>query len=247
MSRRINILQPLAIYSAHEENSKTSDFLHEGEIVEFNREKRRNGINWMEIYIAGKALYIKKDFSKMYIVRDARLSDDSCTVVFIEENDGRKRSFSEVFSASRIENEENNTAVKLSRTYDSGKKEKYLELFYDKNNADVSIKTLVKKDKFDITSENKVFLEILYGKRTGYILSNVDYSESKDWWMKPLMYIIMIAVAILAFAVIFKTGWIVIGPILLIPGAILAFVIMLVVKITLGILNFFFQRIRKRF
>ncbi len=39
MSRQIKILQPVVLYSAHEENSKTSDFLYEGEIVEFNREK----------------------------------------------------------------------------------------------------------------------------------------------------------------------------------------------------------------
>lgn len=247
MAKRIKILQPVAMYAAHEENAKTSDFLHAGEIVEFNREKRRNGINWMEIYVAGKPVYIKKDFSKMYIVKEVKLSDDSCTIILIEENDGIKRSFSEVFSASRIENHENNASVKLSRIYDSGKKEKYIELFYDKSAAEVTTKTLTKKDKFDITSENKNFLEVLYGKKTGYILSGVDYSESKDWWMMPFVYIVMIAVAILAFAIIFKTGWIVIGPILLIPGAILAFILMLLLKIIFGILNFFFQKIRKRF
>lgn len=247
MAKRIKILQPVTMYTAHEENAKTSDFLHTGEIVEFNREKRRNGINWMEVYVAGKPVYIKKDFSKMYIVKEAKLSDDSCTIVFIEENDGIKRSFSEVFSVSRIENEENNASVKLNRTYDSGKKEKYIELFYDKSGAEVSVKTLTKKDKFEIISENKNFLEIIYGKRTGYILSKVDYSESKDWWMMPFVYIVMVAVAILVFVVIFTTGWIVIGPILLIPGAILAFILMLLLKIVFGILNFFFQRIRKWF
>jgi hypothetical protein len=46
------------IYTAHEENSKTSDFLN-GEIVAFNREKRRNGINWLEIYVKERK-HIKK-------------------------------------------------------------------------------------------------------------------------------------------------------------------------------------------
>lgn len=39
-------------------------------------------MNWMEIYFHGKKNYIKKDFSKMSILRKAKLIDDSCTVVF---------------------------------------------------------------------------------------------------------------------------------------------------------------------
>jgi hypothetical protein len=40
----------------------------------------------------GKKIY-KKDFSKMYILKKARLIDDACTVVFYESKTENKYSF----------------------------------------------------------------------------------------------------------------------------------------------------------
>jgi hypothetical protein len=245
MPRQIKIHQTVAVYSDHDESSKTSNFLSEGQIVEFNREKRRNGINWMEIYIDAKKVYIKKDFSKMYIIREAKLSDDSCTVLFFESKDGRGSEFAEVFSATQNE-DKSLEEIPMRRVYEGGNKEKYVNLYFDKNTVDVSKTVLAKGDPIMITAERKPFLEIQYGKKTGYLLYDVSYSEIKDWWVMPVIFLIIAAITIGIFVAIYETGWIVVGPILLIPGFIVALIVIVFMQLIIAVLNAIFHNLRKR-
>lgn len=244
MSKKIKIHQTMSVYSSHDGNSKTANFLSEGQIVDFNREKRRNGINWMEIYIDNKKAYIKKDFSKLYIIKDVTISDDSCSVLFFEPKVGNFE-FNGVFFPTQNENE-SLEEIEIRRIYESGNKQKFIRLYYDKEIADVHKKILAKSDKISISAEKGNFLEVLYGKRVGYILSNVSYDEAKDWWMMPLIILIISAVTIGIFVAILQTGWIVVGPILLIPGFILAVVMIVFIQIIIAIISAIFKNIRKR-
>lgn len=127
MPKRIKVLQPVVLYTAHAESSKTSDFLHEGEIVKFNREKRRNGMNWMEIYFHGKKNCIKKDFSKMSILRKAKLIDDSCTVVFYVSKTAENYGFNDVFTPHQLDGIDQGV-IKMKRIFDEAQKRKIGEL-----------------------------------------------------------------------------------------------------------------------
>lgn len=89
MLKKIKIHQAVSVYSNHDENSKTTIFLSEGQIVDFNREKRRNKVNWMEIYINNQKAYIKKDLSKIFILKNAKLDDDSCSVFVLRTKKSR--------------------------------------------------------------------------------------------------------------------------------------------------------------
>lgn len=245
MSNKIKIHQAISVYSEHEENAKTSAFLSKGQIVEFNREKRRNGINWMEIYIEGKKAYIKKDFSKIFIMKNAKLSDESCSILFFEPKKEGYPEFEDIFAP--FQNESNSLEeIQVRRVYESGKKEKLIRLFYDKDVADVHKKILAKKDSLIISGERRSFMEVLYGKKAGYVLSDISYDEPKDWWMMPLIITIMIIVTIGIFAAILSTGWIVVGPILLIPGFIIAAIAIVFMQIAIAILSAIFKSIRKR-
>lgn len=246
MPKKIKIHQTVSIYSNHEENAMTSNFLSEGQIVDFNREKRRNGINWMEIYLNNEKVYIKKDFSKIFILKEGKLSDNSCNVLFWEPKDSENHKFDDVFSP--VQNDVNSLEkIEIRRIYDDGKKEKLIKLYYDKENADVYKKILYKKDKIIISAEKINFLEVFSEKKTGYVLSDVSYDETKDWWIMPLTILIISLVAIGIFIGVLLTGWIVVGPILLIPGFIVAIVVIVFMQIFIAIMSATFKSIRKRF
>lgn len=121
MSKKIKIHQTISVYSNHEESAKTSNFLSEGQIVDFNREKRRNGINWMEIYLDNEKKYIKKDFSKIFILKEGKLADNSCNVLFWEPKDSENYKFEDIFLP--VQNEVNSLEeIEIRRIYDDGKK-----------------------------------------------------------------------------------------------------------------------------
>ncbi|MDY0930203.1 hypothetical protein [Chryseobacterium sp. CFBP8996] len=190
--------------------------------------------------------YIKKDFSKIFILKEGKLADNSCNVLFWESNDNKNYKFDDIFSP--VQNEANSLEeIEIRRIYDDGKKEKWIRLYYDKENANVYKTVLYKKDKITISAEKINFLEVFSDKKTGYILSDVSYDETKDWWMMPLIILIISLVTIGIFIAVLLTGWIVVGPILLIPGFIVAIVVIVFMQIFIAIVSAIFKSIRKRF
>lgn len=245
MIKYIKILHPVTLYSSHEEDSKTSDFLHEGVIVELNREKRRNGINWMEIYLKGKKNYIKKDFSKIYILKKVKLTDDSCTVVFYKSKIGENYDFHDVFTPHQFDNMDQET-IKMKRIFDHAQKEKYINLYYNKTAVEVSKRILAKGEEVIITNEQGMFLEVMYGKRFGYILSDVGYYEAKNWWMIVVAILVLLGIMGSSLYSLIDNGWTIGGSILIIPALIITAVVIICIKTILVIFNFIFQNIRKR-
>lgn len=139
----------------------------------------------MEIYLNNEKAYVKKDFSKIFIFKGGKLSDNSCNVLFWEPKDKNDK-FDDVFSP--VQNETNSLEeIQIQRIYDDGKKTKLITLFYDKEYVDVNKKVLYKKDKITVSGEKINFLEVFYDQKTGFALSDISYDEAKDWWMMPLI------------------------------------------------------------
>ncbi|MBB4805096.1 hypothetical protein HNP38_000368 [Chryseobacterium defluvii] len=245
MSKQIKILQPVKIYSDHEYEAETSNLLNAGDIVKFNREKRRNGIDWMEIFINNRKVYIKKDMSKLFILKEAKLMDNSCTVVFYKPKNDIKYKFNEAFTVHQFADKDQGS-IRMRRIYEVATKEKYIDLYYDKDMIEVSKTVLAKGEKIIITSENRSFLEILYGKKTGYILADVAYYEARNWWVIAVGVIVALGVISGSFYALIDSGRTVVGPILAIPIIIIVAIIVFFIKFFLAIINIIFQNIRKR-
>lgn len=245
MPKHIKIHRIVSIYSNHDENAKTQDFLNEGQIVVFNREKRRNGINWMEVYHHGKKVYIKKDFSKMYILRKTKLIDNSCTVIFYEPKDGGKYEFEDIFTPHQLDGM-NQESIKMKRIYDEAQREKNITLYYNTTIVDVSKRIFARGEEVIITSERGFFLEVLYGKKFGYILSDVAYYEARNWWVILVAVLVLLGVGGGSFYALIDGGRTVTGSILAIPAIIITLIIVVFIKFILAIFNIIFQNIRKR-
>ncbi|MCS3532212.1 hypothetical protein [Chryseobacterium sp. JUb7] len=246
MLKKIKIDQSVSIYSSFNENSKTLDSLNEGQIVNFNREKRRNQINWMEIYFQGKKAYIKKDFSKICILRRARLLDNSCTVIFYEAKDDKKYKFGEIFTSHQFD-DLNQGSVKMKRIYDEAQKEKTVNLYYNKTKAEVSKRIFAKGEELIIARDQGGVLEVLYGKKFGYILSDVAYYEARNWWIIAVAVLVVLGIIAGSFYALIDNGWTITGKILLIPAIVITLIIVVFIKFILAIFDIIFQNLRKRF
>lgn len=245
MPKQIKINQIVPVYSAHDENSKTTDFIYEGNVVRFNREKRRNGIDWMEIYFQGKKSYIKKDFSKMYILRKSKLIDDSCTVVFYESKNGENYRFNEAFTPHQFD-DMNQGSVQMKRIYDEAQRQESVTLYYNKSTVEVSKRIFARGEEIIITNKEGEFLEVLYGKKLGYILSSVMYYETRNWWMIVVGVSVILGIVGGLFYASIETGWSVSGSFLAIPAIIIIAVIVFCIKLILAVFNIIFENIRKR-
>lgn len=246
MSRLIKILNTVSIYSNYDEHTQTSHFLMHGNIVDFNRIKRRNGIDWMEILIDGQKRYIKKNTSQFFKLKEVKILDDSCTVIFFKLKNEFNYGFKEVFTSHKFEDKDQGI-IQMRRYYEVGTKEKCINLYYDKDVAEVSKSVLAKGEKTIITSENGDILEILYGKKVGYILGDVSYYENKNWWIIVVCIIVALGVGGGSLYALIDSGRTVTGSILVIPGVIITALIVVFIKFILIAFNLIFETIRKRF
>ncbi|WP_435525061.1 hypothetical protein [Chryseobacterium indoltheticum] len=118
----------------------------------------------MEIYINNQKAYIKKDLSKIFVLKNVKLDDDSCSVLFFEPKKEGYSEFESIFFP--FQNEGNSLEeIQIRRVYEGGNKEKFIRLFYDSEIADVYKRILAKNDKITISAEKGNFLEVLYGKK----------------------------------------------------------------------------------
>lgn len=62
----------------------------------------------------------------------------------------------------------------------------------------------------------------------------------------PVIFLIIAAITIGIFVAIYETGWIVVGPILLIPGFIVALIVIVFMQLIIAVLNAIFHNLRKR-
>lgn len=245
MIKKIKVNQKIPIYSSHDENSKTESFLQEGDIVEFNREKRRDGIDWIEIILNRKNYFIKKDSSKFSLLKRVKLIDNACTIVFFESKAGEKYTFGEVFTVHSLEGM-NQGCIKVKRIFDHAQQEKCINLYYDINKVNISKRIFAKGEEIIITNKIGVFTEVLYGKKTGYILSDIAYYEPKNWWMVAVVSVVGLFMMVGLIYGAISSGWVVKGAFLAIPVIIVSAIIIVFIKGILTIINLVVENIRKR-
>jgi hypothetical protein len=261
MENYIRIINPVNVFEQHTENSPVIQQLSPDEIVAYSREKRREGINWMEIFLEnGEKAYIKKNKQDIFICKYAELNDDEVTGFHYELKENKPHHFLEVFKPVLV-NElihdpepipADKARVAVKRIADAEKnKMEYLTLEYNPETVTVTPFTLNKNDRFFITGKDLLYKDAFletndFGGRKGLLLKNTGYSEVKDKWMEYLA----IAIAIITVAAIiigfYSAGWLVVGTILIIPGIIVAAVAVIALKIVLSILGGIVHQIRIR-
>ncbi len=257
MTRYIHTISDVAVYSNHSESSQVIQTIPAGQIVPYNREKRREGINWMEIYLDnGEKAYVKKDKKEIFICKYAQLDDDEVQGFNYKLENGRELDFYEVFTpilpaqAPRMAGSK--LWIELKRIKDRTKNQtESITLEYDPAEVEITPFRLLKKEYFYVTRHDEFsknpFMEVNgLDFNKGILLSKTSYTDTKDKWMLPIIYTIMIVTLIATFLAILATGWIVIGPILLIPAIIVAAIAVLALKIVVSIIAGIFGQIRKR-
>lgn len=256
MNNYIKALNTLDVYQYHSQLAPVIKQIAAGDLIEYNREKRREDTNWMEIYLEnGDYGYIRKDKQEMYICKHVDLSDEEATGFDYVIKD-KNLAFSDVFKpVSLLKQEEvaeGKERIIVSRLIDKEKnKKEYLLLDYDPELADVTTFTLDKNENFFITEEGGKlkgsFLEInnMIDKK-GFILHNTSYTLLKDKWMLPLIILVMIGTVIAIVAAFYESGWLVMGTILIIPAMIVGFIFILLLKVVVSILEGIFHQIRIR-
>jgi hypothetical protein len=159
MERYIKTLNTVQVYSNHSKNSQLVKTFPPDELISFNREKRREGINWLEIYLDGNEKgYVKYNKQDVFICKYAELNDDeaigfdyTCSTI-----GNKKLLFSEIFEPVNIHQEytrethfENKKGrVEIKRVDDSERnKTETIILKYDKNFVSVIPFSMQKKLK----------------------------------------------------------------------------------------------------
>lgn len=258
MNRYIHTLQDVPAYTHHSASAQILQTLPAGIMVPYSREKRREGINWMEIFLTdGSKGYVKKNRDEIFICKYAELDDDEAQGFNYSLNSNSSKPFFELFTpagnAAHTPPADDHLWIELKRIKDREKnRTEQTTLAYDPNEVTLTPFRLRKKNLFYVTRQDpkfkNPFIEVTDKNfNKGILLSGTSYTETKDKWLFPIFYIVVAAVTILTFLAILSTGWILIGFLLLIPGIIAGAIVAFVVKLVITILAGIFQQIRKRF
>jgi len=248
-------LLPISIYQNHDVNSPVIGTLEPKIMVKFNREKRRNGVNWMEIYLKdGSLAYIQK--SELYTV---------CQLVSVRNdiingfdykwldpaNEGQQLPFEQVFDKT-IEPKEGFSRLKLNALSENGEDD--LEIIFDYDTALIEVTTFkLKSDdeayqmkEYYPKTEFLIEIDDLKGRK-GYILNGSKLKAEGELIFEVLFWGVIIATVIGLFVAFYQAGWIVISGLMVLVGLGVAFVVMIVAMIIKEILKGIFRQIIKRF
>ena len=244
------------VYRAHEENAPIIKTLEPDTYINFTREKRRNGINWIEILLEGdEPAYIKKNKADYIICVKASLSDKTAKGFNYQFLNG-ETDFHKAFNGENPfqETEAYDAKAELSRLEDDDDaKQQSFNLSYDTAKVQVERISLTKDEEFYVTRDEYTnggisFIEIdnLNGKK-GLFMDTLSYSEAGDKWMGPLTIVLTILATIGVIAFGLSLGWFVFGKIIILIGLVIAVVCVIVINIIVMILKGIFNAIRKRF
>ena len=255
MKHYLKILKPTKVYTKHELFSSQMKTLEPDTIIPFNREKRRNKVNWMEIYLEDeKVAYIKKEYENFYRCENVTLDDDSVQGFSVTYKTNKKPSFDSLFfPVGTLTKTENIGIVKAESVKDAKEDKKiHIQAEYDENLIEVAPFVLTKKEQFYIVNnvygKKNIFIEIdNFKDKKGFILKKTSYTNKGDVWMKPVIAILMIIVVGGLILAGLSAGWLVLSGLMLIPAIIVALVVVFALQLILGIIKGIFNLIRKRF
>lgn len=256
MSNYLRAYTALKVYENHSESSKQLGSIEKDTLVKFNREKRREGINWMEIYLYnGEKAYVKKDYTKFFLCENSVLNDDEAIGISYELKTGENKGFYQLFNLigdDNLSSESHLHQVSLTTIHDNEKhKISFLNIVYNPQEVDVQTISFKEKSEFLITSrgnKENPFLEIDDLKGTkGILLNDTSCSKQKDQWLGGVALIVGIAIVVGIILVSLENGWLVIGGFLMIPAIVGSLIVVIVIKLSIVILRSSFNQIRKRF
>lgn len=255
MKKYINILETIDVYDTHEPSSKIIKQLQPGELVTFTREKRRNGINWMEINLENEGLaYLKKEPRKIYICDYVYLSDEKAVGFGYRYKTEDQPPFNFLFlPIGSIDRNNHSVETITLRSQNDEENKKYVELKleYPSDLVEVWEINFKKDDHFYVMKKtldrNDVFIEVDDFKDSkGFILKKTNYNSQKDAWMGPVAIIASIGTIGAIIIAFLMNGWLVVSKLMIIPAIIVAFIAIFAIQIVLVILSGIFSQIRKR-
>ncbi len=255
-NRYLKILQEISVHSNHEISSPKIETLLPNQIIPYNREKRRNGINWMEIYLKNdKIAYIKKEHDTFYKCENVTLNDEKAIGFNYSQKTSPPIPMDKLFFPENHPDLTNNEVgkFKLESVEDTSEnKIVHITLDYPKDLIDLEEIEFKKDHEFYVVNstynKNDIFIEVdnLKGKK-GFLLKKTNYSNIADKWMSNLAITIAILVVVGIFLAFLASGWIVISGLMVLVGFVVAFILIFVLQIALMILRGIFNQIRKRF
>lgn len=248
--RYLRVLESIDVYREHEVNSWIIGTLEVNQIIRFNREKRRNKKNWIEIYYKDNIIaYIPKKENSFYKCKRVKLKDEiteGCSINYKRED---IKSPYELFQP--LSGVLSDIKAKITFHVIENREENIMrvqEMEYRKEDADVKPLIFRKGEKFYITyeinGEEFMFSEVdnFKGKK-GVILK----AKKEDTWILPLFVVIAAGVYIvIVLAILEETGWLVGSALMAIPGIIIAFLVIFIIQIIRIIIIEIFNMIYKR-
>ena len=255
MSNYLRPLLPISIYENHDLNSSIIGTLEPKVLVKYNREKRRNGVNWIEIYM--------KDDSKAYIQKSELYT--LCTSVSVRndsiqgfnykwidpKNEGQMLPFEQVvFKNSELK--PGFERFKMNALSGSDEEDKEIIFEYDTSLIEVNTFKLLREQEiyqlkpYYPKAEFLIEIDNLKDQR-GFILNGSKLKEQGEEVFEVLFWGIIIATVIALFVAFYQAGWIVVSGLMVLVGLGVAFVVLIAAMIVKEILRGIIKQIVKRF
>jgi ABC-type multidrug transport system fused ATPase/permease subunit len=251
MDNYLKILKPTTVYS-HWTGSNIIKTLSTNENIRFNREKRRGGSDWIEIYLdENQKGYINVSNKNYIIYQYVSLTDDlSVGINYIPI--GKEQTFDSIFSfLSNGKKPDLETGLAEFKRVDGDKKEQ-LYLGYDENNVVVVPIKYLKDDFLYVlptsfrTTSPFIETDDFNGKK-GILLKSTSITSEMDKFINQIGIIFAIITVVGIFLYVYSLGWIVYSGILVLIIMVVVIVITtLVFKLITSSIAELYNQIRKR-
>lgn len=219
MDKILKVIEQVDAYEHHSLDSPVVLTLCKDDLINYRREKLRNGIVWFQITLDNdEAAYIVNDNTKVFACDYCEVLDYEVSGFNYKVKNDLTYSFEQLFtpvpvSPFSIQQKVEDNTVTLKRISDENmEKVEYISFKYDPDLVEVTPFVLYKDDNFfllsnAVSSNNLPYIEIddLYGTK-GYILKTVNLGSTSDSWIRYAA--IFIALASLFFIVFlnYKSG-----------------------------------------
>lgn len=235
-NKYIKILKEIQVYSEPNLGSTKIKTLSNGEFASFNREKKRNGIVWLQIFIKNKEIgYIKKIKNTYFECRYVSLKDEKVIGFnYIVKGEIKKAKSSLFFPYGLLDRKSNDVGdIKLETIKNSQENKKYnFNLEYKKNLIDLNSIIFYRDENFYITDlfilgdQRLIEVNNLNGKQA-FILKQTHTSKLED----RIIYNIAIT-----FSIFTATIWVIA---MLIEGSRVFKGMVIIIGIILSVTSFF--------
>ena len=216
MDKILKVIEQVNAYKHHSLDSPVVLTLYKDDLINYRREKPRNGIVWFQITLDNnEAAYIVNDNTKVFACDYREVHDYEVHGFDYKVKDDLIFSFEQLFtpvpvSPFTLQHKEEPNTVTLKRiNNEKMEKVEYISFKYNPELVEVTPFFLHEDDKFfllsnEVSSHNLPYIEIddLYGTR-GYILKTVSAGSTSDIWIRYAG----ISISILSFIVILYANY----------------------------------------